>query len=288
MNEQSTPRETLRGKKSQIREVALSDTYVDMRFQRPVNPNALAAIKEEFHPQGVGVVLVATIRENGQVGDKYAVLDGQTRTQSINEMHQEIADGKRPANPDIPKTVLAEVFEGLTTQEAALLFGLRNKQRPIPPKDRDRIAVTEGDPIMLDVVHQSEEAGYVVFSDDEDAKPVTMQHRDTAKRIIRWGKVALRPKLLEEALVIQQQAFSANVGYLDKDVLSATAELLLHNTNLVEDELIRVLSTLGLPGVRGQAEVVAAKNQQRLSKSCRVVLVDAYNKGKRGNEKIRV
>jgi hypothetical protein len=280
--------QTLREKKQEVKEIPLDNMYVNPSFQRPVNPRQIDMIKREFHPAGIGLLLVAHITGESQPG-RYAVIDGQTRFQAVNELLREVASGSREPIQGLPHVMTSEVFEDITVAEAALLFLMRNKQKPIPPKERDRVAVTEGDPTMLQVVKQSENAGYVVFSEDEDKVPITMPHRDHAKRIINWGTKASRPRLLEETLIIQQQAFGTDIGYLDKDVLAATAELLLHNADLVEDELIRVMSVLGLPGVRGQAEANAAKYQQRISKSVRGVLVDAYNKGKRSAaERIRV
>jgi len=285
MTDNDNPRDTLLARTPQTREVPLSDIYVDMRFQRALNLNAVARIKDEFHPLGVGHILLARI-SNGERSTGFSVIDGQTRVQALKELHAEIADGNRDPVADLPDTVTAEVFDEVTVPEAAVLFSLRNNQKPIPPKDRDRILVAEGDPIMREVVNQAANAGYRVF-DDDDAN-VNMPHRVHAKRLIRWGQAKSRPKLLEEALNIQAQAFGTEVGYLNKDILQATGELLLRNPNLNEDELVRIMSTLGEPGVRGQAEVASAKYGQRMSKSVRGVLVDAYNKGKRGSDKIRI
>jgi hypothetical protein len=279
--------ETLRRRKSEIREVPLTGVYVDPRFQRTLNPNAVNRIKEEYHPQGVAQLLLARITEDGEARSELAVIDGQTRFKALEELHHEVADGRRTVE-GLASVVVAEVFDELTVAEAALLFRLRNAQRPVAPKERDRIMVTEGDPVMVEVVRQSEAAGYRVFSDDEDERPVTMRHLEVAKRIVRWGWKYSRPELLAEALNIQAQAFGLEVGAVDRQVLGATADLLRKNDNLVEDELVRVLSTLGLPGLRGQAEAKASRIGKRMHGTIQLVVIEAYNKGKRGrDEKIR-
>lgn len=280
-----SPRETLRRKTAQIRDIPLSDVYVDLRFQRPVNPNQLNRIKDDYHPNGLGVAVIGHIEDQDDRPQRYAIIDGQTRFQAVSELHKEVAEGAREVH-DLRDTLTAEVYEDLTIGEAALLFGLRNNQKPIPPYHRDRVLASEGDLVMSEVVSQCADAGYIVF--DEDEARINMPHRTHARRILGYGKRASRPKLLEETLIIQSQAFGTAVGYLDKDVLQATAELLLKNPNVIEDEIVRVLTTLGLPGIRGQAEVAAVKYGQRMSKACRGVIVDAYNKGKRGADKIRV
>lgn len=279
--------ESLRRRKSQLREVPITELSVDSRFQRALNPNAVLRIKNEYHPQGIGHLVVAHIVEDGDGRSHWTVIDGQTRWKALEELHAEVADGRREGVTDLATTVLAEAFDELTVPEAALLFRLRNAQRPVPPRDRDRIMVTEGDPVMVEVVRQSEAAGYRVFSDDDETP--TMPHLEVAKRVVRWGRKYSRPDLLTEALTIQAQAFTIGVGLVDKQVLGATADLLRKNANLVEDELVRVMSTLGLPGLRGQAEAMAARIGKRLHGAIQLVLVEAYNKGKRGKgEKIRI
>lgn len=278
--------ESLRGRKSQLREVALADLGVDSRFQRALNPNAVDRIKNEYHPQGIGHLVVAHIVE-GKATTQWTVIDGQTRWKALEELRAEVADGRREV-PDLTQTVLAEAFDELTVAEAALLFRLRNAQRPVPPKDRDRIMVTEGDPLMVEVVSQSAAAGYRVFADDDD-NPPTMPYVDVAKRVVRWGWKYKRPDLLTEALNVQAQAFGTDLGSVDKQVLGATADLLRKNPNLDDaGELVRVLSTLGLPGVRGQAEAMATKIGKRMHGAIQLVLVQAYNKNKRAkDERIR-
>jgi hypothetical protein len=289
MNEHETEAwESLRRRKSQVKEVPLTSVYVDARFQRALNPNAVHRIKDEYHPQGVGQLLLAGIAEDGTAHAGLVVIDGQTRFKALEELHHEVQDGRRQVE-DLTPTVVAEVFDELTVAEAALLFRLRNAQRPVPPKERDRIMVSEGNPEMVEVVRQSEAAGYRVFTDDEDNEPVTMPHLEVAKRIVRWGKKYSRPELLTEALNVQAQAFGQKVGDVDKQVLGATADLLRKNANLDDSgELVRVLSTLGLPGLRGQAEARASRYGKRMHGAIQLVIIEVYNKGKRGkDEKIR-
>lgn len=278
--------ETLRHRKSELREIPLSELAVDSRFQRALNPNAVNRIKEEYHPQGIGHLVVARITVNGALRAGWTVIDGQTRWKALEELQVEVAEGRRHV-PDLAATVRAEAFDELTVPEAALLFRLRNAQRPVPPKDRDRIMVTEGDPTMVQVVEQAAAAGYRVFPDDDD-NPPTMPYVDVAKRIVRWGHRYNRPELLTEALNVQAQAFGTELGSVDKQVLGATADLLRKNPNLDDaGELVRVMSAMGLPGVRGQSEAMAAKIGKRMHGAIQLVLVQVYNKGKRRDEKIR-
>jgi len=286
MSDPNSAAESLRHKKSHIREVAFDQTYVDARFQRIVNPTAVTKIENEFHPAGVGHLLLAAVTEadgSRQQPGKYAVVDGQTRWHAMQALHQ----APEPI-PDLPQSVTAEVFEDLTVAEAALLFRLRNAQRPIPPADRDRIAVTEGDPTMVQVVKQAEAAGYVVYADEPEDRTLPQSCITVAKRIVSWGRKYSRPDLLAEALNIQAQAYGTKLGDVDPQILAATADLLRKNSNLVEEEFAMVLSQLGQSGLLALGKVEGDKVGKRMHGGLQIVLCAAYNKkgGKRGGEKI--
>ena len=272
--------EKLRSRKSVIREIPVSEIVVDKRFQRPVNPNAVEKIEHNYHPQGLGYVLVAHVyQEDGTLGRGWSVIDGQTRCKALEELR---AEGK-----PVPETITAEAFDELTAAEAAALFGLRNGQRPVPPADRDRVLRYAGDPMLREIVEAASAVGYIVFRDDPDNEPApTMPHLTEAKRILGWGLKYDRPELLGLTLSIQAQAFGTKLGDCDKQVLSVTADLLLKNPHLDEAELVRVLGTNGIPSLvaRGQAE--AAKLAKRAHAGTQKVIADDYNKAKTKDERI--
>jgi hypothetical protein len=280
--------ESLRHRKSRITEVQLSDLYVDNRFQRALNPNKVTKIKDTYHPQGIGYLLAAGVDGHDPAaadGAKYAVIDGQTRWKALHELYSEVLEGRASVEGLAP-VVSVELFDNLTIPEAALLFRLRNDQRPVSPRERDRIMVTEGNPTMVEVVRQSADAGYVVFPEDTD-EAATMPHLTEGKRIVTWGTRYKRPQLLTEALTVQAQAFGTQPGDVDKQILQATALLLRKNENLNEDELARVMAAIRITGIRAQAEALAARINKRVGGCIQIVLAEAYNKGKRGADKIR-
>lgn len=274
----------------EMRDLGLDDLRIDMRFQRAINTNSLARIKAEYHPQGLGHILVAGVPPVRAGEPRYAVIDGQTRYRALLELLADEREGK-DVPPGLVRTIKAEVFPELTVNEAALLFRLRNAQRPVPPKDRDRIAVIEGDPLMQTVVEQSADAGYILYSDDDD-KPATMEKGiEEAKRIVQWGKRHNRPNLLTEALVVQAEAFrnpdSPDLrGTIHPKILQATADLMRKNLNLVEAELARVMRTQA--DLLFDSERLVTKDRIRLHKAIQLVLRERYNKGKGRAERIRV
>lgn len=258
-------------KTSRFDHLEMDQLRVDMRFQRAINVNAVRKIKDDFHPAGVGPLLVARI--NGDVS--YFIVDGQTRFQAMKELGGFTH-------------VVAEIFDELTVSEAALLFRLRNNQKPIPPVQRDRVAVTEGDPIMTEVVRQAAATDYVVF--DDDPEKVTMTALTDAKMIVRWGSDKAFQDLLARALLIQAHAFQpvdgTLDGTLDGKILAATAELILHNPNLNDDELARVMADAQLPALQAFIKRKAELEGTRMKSAAKTVLVERYNKGKKGDERI--
>lgn len=280
-------REMLMRRESSIERVPIEGIRVDHRFQRALNLNAVAKIKADYHPKGMGQLLLAGVPPEKEGDPSLACLDGQTRLVAVRDLEQEIAEGKRVIDGFEP-VVQAEVFPDLTPEEAALLFRLRNNQRPVPQKDRDRILVTEGDPLMKEVVRQAAEAGYVVFSENPD--DITLPFLPESKMVARWGRATEEDNLLTRALTIQARAFEPPegglVGSVDPKVLAATGRILLKNPHVDEDELIRVMSSVGLPALRQLGRTRADSEGMRMLGAVRDIIIDRYNKNKKGDERI--
>ena len=285
-DEKSKGWETLKKKEPKVRKVALDDIYIDPRFQRPLGEHRKDQIKDEYHPQGIGIVVVATIQggDPSESGRTFASIDGQTRLTACWQLAQEVADGKREAPDDLPTEVLAEVYENLTVAEAAELFRMRNFQTAVPVRERDRIGLTAGDPLLQEMQRQVGTAGFTLFA--ENGTPATMPYTDVAKRVMRWARRFGRPDLLAEALVIQANAFGTEVGDVDKVVLQATANLLRKNPQIQEDQLTELLKDRGTARIGGEAEVIRAQLNMRKATATEFYLAREYNQVK-GVEKIR-
>lgn len=286
MDDKSEGWETLKTKPSQIRKVPLDDIYIDPRFQRPLGEHRKDQIKDEFHPQGIGIVVLATIRggDPSRSGRRYASIDGQTRLTACWQLAQEVADGKREIDGDVPKEVEAEVYEDLTVAEAAELFRMRNFQTAVPVKERERIGLTAGDPVLQEVQRQVDMAGYTLFA--ENGTPATMPYTDVGKRVVRWARTYGRPDLLAEALTIQANAYGTEVGDVDKLVLQATANLLRKNPHINEDQLTELLKDRGTARIGGEAEVIRTQLSMRKATATEFYLAREYNNLK-GVDKIR-
>jgi hypothetical protein len=285
-DEKSKAWETLKMKHSQFRKVPLDSIYIDPRFQRALGEHRKDQIKDEFHQEGIGIIVVATIQGGDPAGSgkQYASIDGQTRLTALIQLRQEVADGLRQVDGEVPDEVTAEVYENLTEEEAAELFRLRNFQTAVPVRERERIGLTAGDPVMQEVQNQVIMAGYTLFP--ENGTPATMPYTDVGTRVVRWAKKYGRPELLAEALTIQANAFGTDLGAVDKVVLQATADLLRKNPRLDEEQLTELLEKRGTARINGEAEVIRTQLGMRKATAVEFYLVREYNNLK-GVEKIR-
>ena len=276
--------ETLKMKHSEIRRVPLDSIYIDPRFQRPLGEHRKDQIKDEYHPEGIGILVVAEVRggDPAASGRKYASIDGQTRLVALTQRQQEVAAGELEG--EAPDEVVAEVYEDLTIAEAAELFRLRNFQTAVPVRERERIGLTAGDPVMQEVQRQVDMAGYTLFP--ENGTAATMPYTDVGKRVVRWARKYGRPDLLAEALTINANAFGTEVGDVDKVLLQATADLLRKNPQIDEDQLTGLLRDRGASRVAGEAEVIRTQLNMRKATATEFYLAREYNNIK-GVEKIR-
>src|SRR5215471_21855 len=193
----------LKTRTSEVMDMCIADIRIDLRFQRHVNPAAVARIRDHYHPAGMGLLLVAGIPSTNPEESRFvACIDGQTRLRALQQIQQEIEDGIRPSDGFTP-TIRVEAFAELTSDEAALLFRLRNQQWTVPVSERDRIAVTEGNPIMIQVVEEAGAAGYTPFSDDPDEVTLKKNAMAGAKRIVVWGQKFRVSNLLQRTLEVQ-------------------------------------------------------------------------------------
>lgn len=240
----SPARESLAKKSSDIIVVHLDDVYIDRRFQREISPRSTQRIVESFHPQGLGLPLVAVVAGGDPLnsGRPYASLDGQNRFLALRHMWQEQENGERPGGT-VPEQIRVEAYgtDGpLTVEEAALLFNLRNNKTLVSRSEKQRIAATSGNPELLRVTELVEMAGFTSFTDDE-GNPPTMPHVDVALQVVRWGDKRDRPMFLAEVLEVMGNAWGREVGSVDPDIFRAVYRIMRDNPDVNTDALTTVL-----------------------------------------------
>jgi hypothetical protein len=237
--------DSLNKHRSEIVIIHLEDVYIDRRFQRVITPGSTQKIVDDFHEQGVGLPLVAVVKNGdpNSSGRPYASLDGQNRFLALREMAEEVRRGERPR---VPEEIRVEAYgvgaDGpLTVEEAALLFTLRNNKTLVRRSERQRIAMSSGSPELIRASEQAEAAGFTFFEDDE-GNPATMPHVDTALQIVRWGDRRDRDQFLTEVLDVMGDAWGRDPGSVDPDILRAVFRIMRDNPEINTTVLSQVLS----------------------------------------------
>jgi hypothetical protein len=269
---------TLKGKNSTVRVIPLTTVYIDPEFQRPLEEKHKDRMLDDVHPQGVGVILVASVvgGDPANSGRQYACLNGQTRLVMLNQLQQEVQSGVREYDGTPPTDVFAEVYENLTREECALLFRLRNNQTTVSRWEKARIAFVEGDPDLEDIVRQVERAGYTMFTHDGSA--ATMPYIPACRQVYLLGVKYRRSELLYQALAIQAGGFGTQRGDVDPVVLKATASVLRKNNGIDEGKFITMLRNTTVGRILAQAQVVGTEAHKHMPAAVEFILVRDYNK----------
>lgn len=286
----------LKSRTTEVRQIPLSDLRVDLRFQRKVDTAKAKAMMQSFHPEALHVITVTDLPSLDPSDPKYAVIDGQTRlrvTQQLWQDPQRLID----QGVELPQYLDAKVFHGAEADECALLFLLLNAQKAVGTGDRQRVSVTQGDPVTLLIVEQFRASGHVIFPEDPmETSTVKTADVTAAERIIRLGDKLSRPQLLTEAINIQTEAFGSEDseslgGTLNAEILWATAELLGKNPDLDASALARVMHDHG--SIIFERDRLVERGQmtgQRITarKAIQMVLAERYNKARRGGTRLKV
>jgi hypothetical protein len=158
--------------------------FVDESYQRPLTSFA-KRIQRAFDPALVGTLIVSA-----RDGDRYAIVDGQTRAAAVDELAKDGA---------VPGVLPCLVYQDLTpAQEADLFARLQKERRGIASYHRFRAAVVAGDPEAIDIQRIAREAGYeigvgkTVISAVAALEKVYRRSPDTLARVLRivrnaWG-----------------------------------------------------------------------------------------------------
>lgn len=279
-----TAAERLVGRTSRVELINIHEIGVEIRFQRALDASTVKKIKGGFHPAGVGIILVVDLGAGypGTRSRRYLVLDGQTRVISIQELIQE-----DPERVDVPRMILAEVFDGLEEDECALLFRLRNTQKLVAKKDGFRLLETEMESVALQVRDDAASVGYVAFSTNP-SRPSTLTANDVgmARMIVRWGRTRKRPTLLVDALTVHARAFAAEgngtlAGTVQPKILQSVARVLLKNPTITADMLAARLDSMQAISFDASKEIETGVTS---SVAYQRALAARYNRGRRRDD----
>lgn len=121
-----------------IRQVPLADLKVDHAFQRELNEGWVGYLYDNYQPEALGTMVVS-LRADGSL----VALDGQHRIAMLRR--------RQGDHLDVPRTVKAEVFEGLSLDQEATLFLKRNDRKAVGTIDQWKARIVAGDSVACRV-----------------------------------------------------------------------------------------------------------------------------------------
>ncbi|GAA0244892.1 DUF6551 family protein [Cryptosporangium japonicum] len=247
----------------------IDDLAVDKNAQRTLNRRRAAAIAAEWVPEAAGTIVVSR-----RDGINY-IVDGQTRTEG----------GRLAGATEID----AEVHHNLSEADEATLFLFKNRESTRPSAhDEYRIGLTANLPLFVDTEAMLVKHGLQVGSTSTNTVgAVAGILRITEK----YG-----PEVLDRTLSVAEEAWGRNEKTWDGMLLSGIGQFLGRHGDDVNDlELARKISTRG-NAYRWHGDVIslasAGGTQQTgtggRTSVCYGLVVQAWNKGRRANNKIPV
>jgi hypothetical protein len=202
--------------------ISLSELFIDKRYQRPLT-NFWKDVRDNFNPAMVGTLVVAE-RPNG----KYAVIDGQTRMEAMQEL-------KLPNAPCL-------VYLNLRREQEAKLFAdLQTKRRGMRTYDRFRAQLVAKDPDARAIARVATDIGFSL-SVNEDR--YTLKAIAALEKLYRKGEEHLA-QVLE---IIRDAWGTENVEAVSADMIAGVSWFLLHQERVDADRLVARLSEV-TPGL---------------------------------------
>lgn len=257
--------------KSQIEYLKVRELTVDPEIQRPLDPNKVLRIFNEFTPGGVGTLSVSRRADGSEV-----ILDGQHRH---NVLLKKLPEGG-------PEQVRCEVFEGLTRkQEAALFLTLNNTTKP-RAVDKFKVAGTAGDTNAVAITDILQTRGFSVQHDMGEGHVSAVA---TLERIYKTSVKAKRePNTLDLVLVIVERSWGYDRYGTKGVILEGLAAMIEeYGSKLVVTDLIERLREFkgGPRALASEAKQLAGLKGLRPQMAVAEILVEFYNKKFRSEKK---
>jgi Family of unknown function (DUF6551) len=262
-------------------EVPADTLRLDLKVQRAIIASRLRKMTANFNPDGVGELLVS------RRPDGLYIIDGQHRQRTVLAKH----NGTGP----VP-TVTCEIYTGLSQEDEARLFLLRNDRAGVSGVDRDRNLNTMGDVQTLEVQMAAQAAGYVFVANS--AAESTFRDRAAALQIMREAEskswvAHTGSQHLSRVLKLYARAY----GTTDRPesiVLKAISKILTDrritdlDTARLEDVLRATPASQIVHNARQEQAVMSAVRGISVITAAVRVLSDLYNRGLGPNSRYRI
>ncbi|MFD8391171.1 DUF6551 family protein [Streptomyces sp. NPDC059680] len=249
-------------------EVAVSDLRIDPQAQRTLHEARAQRIAEHIVPEAIGLIMVSQ-RDDCQ---KY-IVDGQHRYRAC-----QLAG---------ITTVKAEIHHGLTLDQEAILFLIKNRESHKPkPIDEYHVGLTGGVPLFVDTDQVLRKHGLTLGSTSTNGVGAVS---GVLRITERYGA-----EVFDRTLTVAQAAFGRSPETWDGMILGGIGQFLGRWGNIVDDkELARKMLAAGTAD-KWRAEILSRSSRNGFNNSgtgSRVttayrLIITAWNKGRRAANQI--
>ncbi|MCX5559955.1 ParB/RepB/Spo0J family partition protein [Streptomyces sp. NBC_00038] len=250
------------------KEVAVSDLKIDPQAQRTLNEGRAQRIADNIVPEAIGLIMVSQ-RDDGE---KY-IVDGQHRHRAC-----QLAG--------IP-TVKTEIHHGLTLDQEAILFLIKNRESHKPrPIDEYHVGLTGGVPLFVHTDRVLKKHGLILGSTSTNGV-------GAVSGVLRITERFGAP-VLDRTLWVAEAAFDRSPETWDGMILGGIGQFLGRWGDIAEDkELARKMLAMGT-AVKWRAEILSRSSRggfnnsgtgSRVTTAYRLV-IQAWNAGRRSANRI--
>lgn len=248
--------------------VKVADLKIDPQAQRTLNEKRAQKIFSGLVREAIGTVIVSK-RPNG---DLY-IIDGQHRCRAC-------------TLAGIP-IILAEVHHGLTRDQEAILFLIKNKESHKPrPIDEYHVGLTGGVPLFMDTDETLKRHRLALGSSSTNSVGAVS---GVLQIVDRYGAEAL-----DRTLTVAEKAWGRAAETWDGMLLGGIGMFIGRWGDLVDDaELAQKMLSMGT-AAKWRSEILSQSSRggfnnsrtgSRVTTACRLVAV-AWNKGRKAENRI--
>lgn len=249
-------------------EVAVGDLRIDPQAQRTLNEARAQRIASNIVPEAIGLIMVSQRDDGGLY-----IVDGQHRARAC-----QLAG---------ISMVKAEIHHGLTVDQEAILFLIKNRESHKPrPLDEYHVGLTGGVSLFVDTDEILKKHGLSIGSTSTNGV-------GAVSGILRITERFGAP-ILDRTLWVAEQAFGRSPETWDGMILGGIGQFLGRWGDMVEDkELARKMLALGT-AAKWRAEILTEASRGGFTNSgtgSRVttaykLVTNAWNKGRRAANQI--
>lgn len=230
--------------------------FVDSTVQRDLRTGRAKDIGGTFRPEGLGI-LTGSRRPDGTIH----LVDGQTRWAA--------AETAQYLGP-----IRIQVYTGLSHEQEASLFLVRNNMAKPTSLDRFRVRCVDQDPVARAIMAALAKYGWTLGKTNTDNKFIAVAAAESIWRL----DPEKGPRAFLETLNVIQVAWSNNKGSARGVVVEGLGRFLYHYGDLVDlASLADRLSTFpgGANGLYGQALAFGARIEK--ARAVGLTILEAYN-----------